>query len=60
MTPEFTHEELKEAWNALAQYVENHEEPEDVPEAARSALEKLDQYMSGPGKAFWTQLLGKV
>lgn len=39
----FTQEELHEMWNALAQYLENHDEDE-LPAAAVSAQEKLDWY----------------
>lgn len=48
--PTFTHEELKEIWNALAQYCENCEGLDDgrtnAPDAAESALEKLDAYIA--------------
>ena len=39
---EFTEEELDELWNAVAAYVENHED-EGVPPGATTALEKLDR-----------------
>jgi len=50
MDPSFTHEELREIWNALAQYCENHDvtdkdEPTYTP-AAETALAKLDSWVA--------------
>lgn len=49
----FSHEELREIWNALAQYCENCESLDDgesnAPLAAETALEKLDAYIAAAG-----------
>ncbi len=43
-TPTFTHAELMALFDAVGQYVENHDEPSDVSDAAQSASDKLDLY----------------
>ena len=49
--PSFTHEELRQIWNALAQYCDNHDVKDDetstCPEAAVAALAKLDAWVAG-------------
>lgn len=51
--PVFSHEELREIWNALAQYCENCEPLDDgsgnAPLAAETALGKLDAYIASAG-----------
>ena len=46
--PELTPAELWEAWNALQQYVDNHDEDlgSPPPTAARTALAKLDDWVA--------------
>ena len=47
--PVFTHEELRELWTAITQYVDNWSDEDDdptLPKAATSAQEKLDAYFA--------------
>lgn len=46
--PTFDHTELVHLWEAITQYVDNHEGgDDDAPPSAVSAREKLDLYFCG-------------
>ncbi len=48
LAPTFSREEHTELWNAVAQYIENHDSPDhaDEPVAAKSARDKPDLFIS--------------